>query len=253
MESTRSLRIGSRLLRRCAAALTVVVGAVTCLSFVETDPDRISQQPVAWAQRHKSSLPTTLTELAAYPLRYRADIFRELPVGPRLQMVQEHLKDLLATRHDLSAEQRAYLQSLVERLSDPVESQRLIALPAEKKAAECQVTKALFPDKALRDTIGDNHIGDYTKATYSVRALALRAAELGRTAALAVMPDALRARGTNLCNCNADNGVCDCDSGVKCKDVACTAPEIQNCTEPWVGCLFTNHHDCTGRCANSEG
>jgi hypothetical protein len=108
------VRIGSRakLLRIgliIAATATALIGA---LSAIERDPIKLARQPAAWVAKHSSSLPSSLAELASYPLRYRVAIFRALPKERRLPMLHQHLREVLATRSgEFSVEQRSYLES----------------------------------------------------------------------------------------------------------------------------------------------
>jgi hypothetical protein len=255
MEALQLQRIGwrVRVVRSGLIAVFVLAAFVGALSTTERDPVKVARQPEMWVANHTGSLPLTLAELAAYPPRYRQAIFRTLSRERRLEMVHQHLRDLLATRiGEFSVEQRSYLESLADRTWAALLAKDPLAVPARLAAAECEAQKALFPVKTLRAEVGDRHIGDYTNPIYSVQAALVWASESVQRTAVSILPVSLSARGEELtCNCNRDNSVCDCPQTV-CQNKACTNPGQPICQEAWIGCIFTNPVTCNGWCGGGE-
>ena len=248
MNATRSERRRSAWLRRGAACAIALSALVAGLSAIERDPTAVALEPERWVESHRSSLPTTLAELSAYPVRYRRSILAALPSAKRLQIVRDDIRDKLVQRRDLSEAQRSYLDNLARRLDAAVSGSATIDTSLVAATAECRLQKELFPDKETRARFGDGLLGGSTTPSYSAEALALRTIELARAVAVAVMP-AVHARQFKVCNCNQQYEVCDCP-GVSCRDDPCDDPGANLCHKPWIGCLFTDPQECDGWCPN---
>ena len=236
-----------RILRNLAVVSIGMTATVVGLSAMERRPSRLGNIPEFWIADHPSDLPTNLAELAAYPREYRMSIIRVLPETIRVDMIRQHIEDVLIARTDLSATQRQYLQNLRGQLNGASATGRFSDISVAK--AECSIQKDIFPDKTMRSEIGGDNIGGYTRASVSARAVGVWAKEFARVAAMKIMPVAA-ADDEVECNCNRTNAVCDC--GVTCKNQPCQDPGVNSCTNPYIGCLFVTAVVCNGFCPGED-
>jgi hypothetical protein len=71
---------------------------------------------LAWVEQHRDTLPTTLDELARYPVAFRRVIVNCVSSEQRTQLWQEHLRTFLAPDAGLIAEQRSFLEQVIPTL-----------------------------------------------------------------------------------------------------------------------------------------
>ena len=69
---------------------------------------------LAWVEQHRDSLPSTLAELSAYPMAFRSVIVNYVPHEQRARFWQDHLRTFLDGDAGLSAEQRAFVEELID-------------------------------------------------------------------------------------------------------------------------------------------
>ena len=82
------------------------------------------QEIVAWVERHRDTLPTTLAELAQYPMPFRTVIVNSVAPDVRVGLWTEHLRSSLTPESPLSAAQRAFVERSIAELPG------LLAAPA---------------------------------------------------------------------------------------------------------------------------
>jgi len=73
---------------------------------------------VQWVEAHRETLPTTVAELAAFPVAFRRVIVNFVPHEQRTRFWQEHLQSFLGPESSLSAEQRTFVESTIGTLPD---------------------------------------------------------------------------------------------------------------------------------------
>src|SRR5258706_16294456 len=59
----------------------------------------------SWVRSHASTLPSTLSELKAYPPEYQSRLFAALPAATKSQIMAEHIAWFLGTESGLNSEQ----------------------------------------------------------------------------------------------------------------------------------------------------
>ena len=73
-------------------------------------------QIMAWVERHRDELPTTLAELSRFPMPFRRVIVNEVAPDVRVRLWTEHLKGFMASDSPLNVAQRAFLQTTIPDL-----------------------------------------------------------------------------------------------------------------------------------------
>jgi hypothetical protein len=240
---------------RITAVTTVVFGAsLVRLSALSNDPTTVDQRAQQWVEAHKASLPATLSELSLYPSAYRMAVFNALPERVRWQMVNQHAKDLLGARTDLTVPERQFLENTRTRIQGALDSATDPAAVQQASAAACGTAPAVF-SRSLREELGLQHLGDYTRSTFSIQATVIRTAEWSRSLAMRAMPAAARHQGIgNTCNCLvSDDGYCeDCqDTCVATTEFnpICVKPKSNAfCTDPYFFCFSGDPAICDGLC-----
>jgi hypothetical protein len=71
-----------------------------------------------WVEQHQQTLPTTVAELAAFPVAFRRVIVNFVPHEQRTRFWQEHLQSFLGPESSLSTEQRTFVESTINALPD---------------------------------------------------------------------------------------------------------------------------------------
>ena len=102
---------------------------------------------IAWVKAHRDRLPTTLAELARYPVSYRRVIVGAVPTAVRVRLWQEHLESFLDPTSPLTPEQQAF----VRECRDTVH--RILAEPIDREAMHAwgeRGRRILGPEHALR-------------------------------------------------------------------------------------------------------
>jgi len=69
-----------------------------------------------WVEEHREALPTTIAELAVFPVAFRRVIVNFVPHEQRTRFWQEHLESFLRPQSALSAEQRTFVESTISAL-----------------------------------------------------------------------------------------------------------------------------------------
>ena len=77
-------------------------------------PDEIA----AWVEAHRDTLPTSLAELATFPVAFRRVIVNTVSSERRTRFWQEHLATFLEPAAGLTAEQRAVVSEVIPQLPD---------------------------------------------------------------------------------------------------------------------------------------
>ena len=107
----------------------------------------------AWIDAHRDALPSTLSELSAFPMMVRRAIARALPATQRVAVWREHLEMVCSVSRSGSPEQRALIADIVEQLphlvgDDLAQAEatfrpfepRLLALLTREEAVEALAT-----------------------------------------------------------------------------------------------------------------
>jgi hypothetical protein len=63
----------------------------------------------AWVEAHRDSLPTTLAELALFPIPFRKVIVNFVSPNARTALWREHLASFIGETSELSSEQQAFV------------------------------------------------------------------------------------------------------------------------------------------------
>lgn len=218
---------------------------MAALSAMELSPSAARAAIYGWAQAHTESLPSTASEIAAYPESYRTAILRALPQDRRFRVIASGLEDLLAARQDLTAGQRAYLESLRTRLLAALDADASAEAAIEDGLQECAEQRALFPDRELWEQIAEGAVTSYSRPAYRFGSVMAWARETGRSVATAVLASA---EASDMCNCNQEGYICDCPAAAECQDNGCQSPEANICMKPGIGCLFPEAAKCDGWC-----
>ena len=84
-----------------------------------------------WVEAHRDSLPTTVAELAVFPVAFRRVIVNFVSNEQRTRFWQEHLQSFLGPGSSLSADQRTFVEATIGGLpgvfgSPLPEAQKLI-------------------------------------------------------------------------------------------------------------------------------
>jgi hypothetical protein len=69
-----------------------------------------------WVEEHRDTLPTTVAELAAFPVAFRRVIVNYVTDEQRTRFWQEHLQSFLGPESVLSVEQRTFVESTISSL-----------------------------------------------------------------------------------------------------------------------------------------
>jgi hypothetical protein len=77
-------------------------------------PDEIA----AWVEAHRDTLPTTLAELAQFPVAFRRVIVNAVSPEQRTRFWQAHLGTFLEPAAGLTAAQRTVIEEIIPQLSD---------------------------------------------------------------------------------------------------------------------------------------
>jgi hypothetical protein len=82
------------------------------------------EEIVAWVERHRHELPTTLAELARFPMPFRSVIVNAVEPERRTRFWAEHLQCLLGSQSELSVQQQDFVSATIADLP------RLLSAPA---------------------------------------------------------------------------------------------------------------------------
>jgi hypothetical protein len=77
---------------------------------------------VAWVERHRHELPTTLAELAVFPMPFRSIIVNAVEPERRLRFWTEHLKSFLSSPVNLSVQQQEFIAATLPELPELLEA-----------------------------------------------------------------------------------------------------------------------------------
>lgn len=77
-------------------------------------PDEIA----AWVEAHHDRLPTTLAELAQFPVAFRRVIVNAVSAEQRIRFWQAHLSTFLEPGAGLTAAQRTVIAEMIPQVSD---------------------------------------------------------------------------------------------------------------------------------------
>src|SRR5688572_18381129 len=71
---------------------------------------------LAWVERHRDGLPTTLAELARLPMPFRSAVVSAVEPERRIRFWTEHLQSFLGPRSSLTTEQQAFVAATIPDL-----------------------------------------------------------------------------------------------------------------------------------------
>lgn len=112
------------------------------------NPDACAYDTVlAWVKARRDRLPTTLAELARYPMAYRRVIVGAVSSPVRVHLWQEHLESFLSPVSPLTQQQQAF----VRECRDTVH--RIFTEPVDREALHAwgeRGRRILGPEQALR-------------------------------------------------------------------------------------------------------
>lgn len=210
--------ISSRNVRSVAAIAVVLLAGVGAVNLDQrSDRDRAG----AWADSHKSALPKTLAQLAAYPEDYRKAIFHAMPAADKSRMWREQLQTVL-DRETLNNEQRTFIEKTIA-LATPASFE-----PNQPTPEVCPDIARLFTDPDLRDKV--TKLGAVAPPSRTVWSTVATASQ---TMHRAVGLNARRMK----CECRG-LGLCECGLTEACVG---TCEATQDC-----GCIWSG--TCTGYC-----
>ena len=190
----------------------------------------------AWAVAHQGNLPTTKTEIAAFPVAYQREIFSRLTPEQKSEIWRDHLQTQLSDG-TLSDVQRSVLQKVHGMVSARLyERSSSSPRPAELDPVLPELEE-VFPVESDRiDTfsaLGPQH-GTITAASWK----AVARHRLRMYASVLAIPD---------CTCSTSFG---CGGTQLC---CCVAPGLGGrCNETVGGCGPLWAYDCDGRCFGVE-
>ncbi len=72
---------------------------------------------LAWVERHRNELPTTLAELSTYPMPFRRVIANAVDLDRRRRFWTEHLQSFVGPQSELTAEQQEFVLATIPELA----------------------------------------------------------------------------------------------------------------------------------------
>jgi hypothetical protein len=224
------------------ALYIVLVGALVlgvAEAFIETTDHRTpTERAEAWVVAHTRSLPSTLEEIAAFPLEYREAIREALPPGTRSELWKAQFQRFLDTAPDLSEEQRAYVQSLIREFTP--ENIERASLVNPDVFDVCERAPELFPSREQMQLF--NVLGWNASPDVSWNSLVASSRTRVLSTLSSFVKPAYASRVQDRCQCNGW-GWCECSGSETCSQVECTTnwncgcgEDPNNCTEK---CVWT--------------
>lgn len=214
-------------------AAAVVVGGATLLVAATPYGPPLCESAAEWVAQNREMLPTSLPEIERYHPVLRRAIFNELTPSQRESLWRVHFSRWLEDDSRLSNEQRALVQSVIDRLP----------LYFEPSTGKAQMVEDRL-DERIRQLF-DIDLGREVFATLGSNAFAaeqpipIRATNILGFTAL----DFSRASGPSAAtaaDCSCSHGSDWCPAGMYCNASPCTA------TESGCGTMFI--WPCTGDC-----
>jgi hypothetical protein len=189
----------------CVAAIAVAnlghaADRVESSSGVEVlpfDPNASCEAINQWIALHREVLPSTLSAISRYPMRYRRAIVASLPLDTRIDLWTAHRDMILATR-PLNESQRRFLQDTRVRIPE------WHRLPADREA-ERHLRKAAI------DVLGDALAREAISALGEAESVEDSAPPLA-------------------CSCSRQSDWCA--AGARCESLACNV--VAGCGSFWV-------------------
>jgi hypothetical protein len=206
--------VSSRKGRAIAAVAVVLFAGVAAVNL---DQRSERARAGAWANSHKSSLPKSLAQLAAYPEDYRKAIFHAMPATDKSRMWREQLQTVLE-RETLNNEQRTFIEKTMA-LATPASFE-----PNQPTPEVCPDIARLFSDPDLRDKV--TKLGAVTPPSRGVWSTV---ATVSQTVHRAV---GLNARGFK-CDCRG-LGLCECGLTESCMSAG-GCEQTEDCGCIWSG------------------
>lgn len=195
-----------------------VVGGIVVLSSVVAVAATLDSRPAAaraveWVARHAQDLPGTLDEYAAYPTEYRREIRRALSPEMHSRLWRAQLRGFLAERPDLTAEQRSFVEYVIE-VASPESFQ-----PGANPPELCPQIAKLFPNAGDRERVAK--LGAGVSAAFSLRPALVSLKERIHASLTAKA-------GGDECNCRG-MGICECSLLDACVSNTCVPAEDCGC------------------------
>jgi hypothetical protein len=218
---TTPWKLPKSLRTRFTLVFAVALASVAAIAAATFDSRPAEVRAAEWVARHLQALPATLNDYAAYPIEYRREIRKALSPETQSRLWRAQLRGFLVARPDLTAEQRAFVESAIDVASP--ESFR----PGADTPELCERIAQLFPNREDRQQLAK--LGAGVTPSFGLRP------------ALVTLKERIHARLTanasNLdCDCRG-MGFCECSLLDACVTKECN--QVEDC-----GCIFV------GRCTN---
>jgi hypothetical protein len=198
----------------------------------------------AWTKSHPESLPTTLSEFAAFPAQYRSAVFTALSPQVKASLWREHLAPKLTDPSE-SVTQKALIARLYSLITPDLYS---------RTASKSDPPSAEFADiaYAMRETFDRQQLEFFTDLTADVRAKST----LG--SGMLAIRETIRnmyileagINGPKFCTCNISYGYADTHCSIYLGGEWCGGT-MQQCTTLWWGCGIAGEASCDGCCDSS--
>lgn len=176
----------------------------------------------AWVKAHENVLPSSLADFSRFPSAYRHAIYSALPATAREHLWHQQLQ-YYAARHDLTAEQRAFVRVVDDSLDE--------------------VLSALSPDSttAARGRVAVEAIAARGRSLFDTDKAKLIFGDLGVNTPLESASTA-RTQESSYCSCHQGGDWCGC--GELCADPI----NGWYCIPLDYGCGWFLAQSCTGQC-----
>lgn len=169
----RTPKIGKR---NIVIAPLVIASAVVTAGFVRKQLESPCVVAKAWVEEHRSSLPTTLAQMATYPTVYRKAIYSALTIPERRGLWRAHLESFLGPTSILTAEQQDTVRAVLSRLdryvNDTASARRAIKDDGLRTRLRAQfgdsLSRAIFASLGPREIRDDEGSAGLKKAGVSL-------------------------------------------------------------------------------------
>jgi len=224
-------------LRRGAVLASVPLAlALAALVLPDKRPDCKKAQE--WVRTRAGRLPTTLSEIATFPVAYRQRIFDALPPGVKSALWHQHVDSVLRTE-SFSHEQQAFIRESIALLTpSSYQLPRHHRFPRER-------AMQLFPRTQLKGVfvhLGGRPAGSRRAGLASVQSLFIDMAGLLRSPVV----------HAGDCDCNDEDDWCSAHA----QGTTCTKESdspYAKCDPTGWGCGWFGLNACDGVCCDSSG
>jgi hypothetical protein len=185
---------------------------------------------VAWATKNPDRLPSTLDELAAFPASWRFGIYSTLDPQIKNALWHEQLSRLLTENPGMSVKQRAFVDSMLDKMAPVTFSKDATPLKI------CEDVHNLFGGTGMEQAFKAANIGLLGRPSQSVSTIALDTLESVRQLMVVNALSDCTANSDSYwqCLCN-----CEVERNRRCDNGNCNV--VSNC-----GCITS--YNCNARC-----